>query len=146
MANSKTKHNYFFVCLFVVVISAIFIFLFVKDASLEEKPLQETELNALKSSGTVDALKRAAVEKEFPDFADFENQQSFAGKAVKFEIIGNDYYFAYMVLGSGLPIAQATCFRVDRLGRAYLIGEFPDPLDSYAGYRDINATNCKGIK
>jgi hypothetical protein len=147
MKSSKTKHNYFFaVCILVVIaFSTVLIFLFVKNESMNQNNFQETDLSKLKSSGTVDALKRAAIEKEYSEFADFENQKSFAGKEVKYEIINNDYYFAYMVLGSGLPIAQATCFRVDRLGRVYLIGEFPDPLDSYAGYPKINATNCKGI-
>ena len=92
------------------------------------------------------ALRRNAIEKAYPEFKDFENQKSFAGQSVKVEVDDGDYYFAYMVLGSGLPIAQATCFRVDRLGRVFEVGLFPDPVDSYAGYRDINPRNCRGIK
>jgi len=92
------------------------------------------------------ALRRNAIEKAYPQFKDFENQKSFAGQSVKVEVDDGDYYFAYMVLGSGLPIAQATCFRVDRLGRVFEVGLFPDPLDSYAGYRDVNPRNCRGIK
>jgi hypothetical protein len=92
------------------------------------------------------ALRRNAIETAYPEFKDFENQKSFAGQSVKSEVDDGDYYFAYMVLGSGLPIAQATCFRVDRLGRVFEVGLFPDPLDSYAGYRDVNPRNCRGIK
>ena len=92
------------------------------------------------------ALRRNATEKAYPQFKDFENQKSFAGQSVKVEVDDGDYYFAYMVLGSGLPIAQATCFRVDRVGRVFEVGVFPDPVDSYAGYRDVNPRNCRGIR
>jgi hypothetical protein len=92
------------------------------------------------------ALRRSVIETAYPEFKDFENQKSFAGQSVKTEVDDGDYYFAYMVLGSGLPIAQATCFRVDRVGRVFETGVFPDPVDSYAGYRDINPRNCRGIK
>jgi len=89
---------------------------------------------------------RNAIESAYPEFKDFENQKSFAGQSVTSEADDGDYYFAYTVLGSGLPIAEATCFRVDRAGRVFKTGLFPDPVDSYAGYRDINPRNCKGIK
>jgi len=92
------------------------------------------------------ALRRNAIETAYPQFKDFENQKSFAGQSVKSEVDDGDYYFAYMVLGSGLPIAQATCFRVDRVGRVFETGVFPDPVDSYAGYRDVNPRNCRGIR
>ena len=92
------------------------------------------------------ALRRSAIETAYPEFKDFENQKSFAGQSVKTEVDDGDYYFAYIVHGSGLPIAEATCFRVDRVGRVFEIGVFPDPVDSYAGYRDINPRNCRGIK
>jgi len=92
------------------------------------------------------ALSRNAIETAYPEFKDFENQKSFAGKSVKSEVDEGDYYFAYIVHGSGLPIAEATCFRVDRVGRVFEIGLFPDPVDSYAGYRDVNPRNCRGIK
>ena len=92
------------------------------------------------------ALRRNAIETAYPQFKDFENQKSFAGQSVKSEVDDGDYYFAYIVHGSGLPIAQATCFRVDRVGRVFEIGVFPDPVDSYAGYGDVNPRDCRGIK
>jgi len=92
------------------------------------------------------ALRRNAIETAYPQFKDFENQKSFAGQSVKSEVDDGDYYFAYIVHGSGLPIAQATCFRVDRVGRVFETGVFPDPVDSYAGYQDINPRNCRGVK
>ena len=91
-------------------------------------------------------LGRSAIESAYPEFKDFENQESFAGQSVKSEIDEADYYFAYIVLGSGLPIVEATCLRVDRAGRVFKIGVFPDPVDSYAGYRDVDPRNCRGIK
>ena len=91
-------------------------------------------------------LRRNAIETAYPKFKDFENQKSFAGQSVKSEVDDGDYYFAYIIHGSGLPIAQATCFRVDRVGRVFETGVFPDPVDSYAGYQDINPRNCRGVK
>ena len=91
-------------------------------------------------------VARNAIESAYPEFKDFQNQESFAGQSVKSEVDDADYYFAYLVLGSGLPVAEATCFRVDRAGRVFKVGLFPDPVDSYAGYRDVNPRNCKGIK
>jgi len=58
---------------------------------------------------------------------------------------GNDLYVAYMVLGSGVPIAQATCFRVDWMRRVYKIGEFRSALIR-TRYRDIDPKTCNGIK
>lgn len=95
--------------------------------------------------GLVD-LRRDAIETAYPEFKDFEHQESFAGKSVKTEVDEGDYYVAYIVHGSGLPIAEATCFRVDRVGRVFEVGVFPDPADSYAGYRDVNPRNCRGVK
>jgi hypothetical protein len=92
------------------------------------------------------AIRRNAIEDAYPEFRDFESQESFAGQSVRTEVDDGDYYFAYVVHGSGLPIVQATCFRVDRVGRVFEVGVFPDPADSYAGYRDLNVRNCRGIK
>lgn len=89
---------------------------------------------------------RNAIEYKFPEFKDFENQESFAGNSLKFEIEKNEYYYAYIIHGSGLPIAKATCFKVDSKLNVIKIGEFPDIYDSYSGYRDVSPLNCKGIK
>ncbi len=43
-------------------------------------------------------------------------------------------------------MAQATCFRVGRVGRVFEVGVFPDPADSVAAHRDVNLGNCRGIK
>ncbi|VVB77824.1 Uncharacterised protein [uncultured archaeon] len=110
--------------------------------------IQETSKNEIREEDNedIEISFRNLVETAYPDFKDFENQESFAGKKVKFENLDGDRYYVYMVLGSGLPIAEATCFRVDRAGRVFKIGVFPDFLDSYLGYRDIDPKNCKGIK
>ncbi len=91
-------------------------------------------------------LRRKAIEAAYPEFSDFENQPSFAGQSVVPAVIDGDYYFAYLVHGSGVPIAQATCFRVDRVGRVFETGVFPDPLDSSSGYRRVDPRNCRGIE
>lgn len=91
------------------------------------------------------SIKRHIIELEYPDFKDSENQKSFAGQSVKIVNDDSEYYFAYIVYGSGLPIAKATCFRADSI-KAYKIGEFPDLADSFIGYKDIDPKTCKGIK
>jgi hypothetical protein len=90
--------------------------------------------------------RRSLIEREYPSFAAFENHTSFAGQSVTHTEDEGDYYFAYLVHGSGLPIVQGTCFRVDRVGRVFKTGEFPDPLDSYAGYPEVDPVTCKGIR
>ena len=90
--------------------------------------------------------RRNFIEKVYPRFREFEKQSSFAGQSVKSEAVKGDYFFAYIVHGSGVPIVEATCFRVDSMGRAFKIGLFPDPLDSYYGYSDVDPKSCKGIK
>jgi hypothetical protein len=90
-------------------------------------------------------IMRKMIEQGYPEFADFENQPSFAGQSVKIVLEDGDYYFAYLTHGSGIPIIKATCFRVD--GQAsYKIGEFPNPLDTYLGYPDVDPQTCKGIR
>lgn len=92
------------------------------------------------------SARRSLIETEYPEFHRFEQRNSFAGRTVLSEDSGKDYYFAYIVQGSGIPIAQATCFRVDHMGRAFKVGIFPDPLDSYIGYDRIDLKTCYGIK
>lgn len=92
----------------------------------------------------VRALKKKAIETSNPGLVGFEESEGFAGHAVRVVTRGSDHYFAYLTLGSGVPIAQALCYRVDRAMRVYTIGEFPDPLDSVAGYNDVDPTTCRG--
>lgn len=91
-------------------------------------------------------LKKAAIIKAYPDLKDFEQTNGFAGHEVRVMSDDSDHYFAYLTLGSGLPVAVATCYRVDRSMRVFQVGVFPDPVDSYAGYRDVDPRNCQGIK
>jgi hypothetical protein len=89
-----------------------------------------------------------AIEKEYPEFKDYENweETSMTPRRIKSEQDENDFYFAYIQEGSGVPIAQATCFRVNRSLEVFKIGTFPDNLDSYSGYTDIDPKNCIGIR
>jgi len=88
--------------------------------------------------------KKNAIETKYPDLRNFENQKSFGGKSVITAIRGDDYYFAYIIHGSGVPIIQATCFLVDKNSRVFKVKEFPDlghDPAPYAPYKDIIA-NC----
>lgn len=90
-------------------------------------------------------LQLQAIESQFPNFKNFESQKSFAGTSIKKIQEGADSYFAFETLGSGVPIATATCFRVDKMNRVYKVGEFPQPIDQVAGYADIDPKTCNGI-
>lgn len=89
-----------------------------------------------------------AIEKEYPEFKDYEywEETSMTPRKIASEQDGNDFYFAYIQEGSGVPVAKATCFRVNRMLEVFKVGTFPDNLDSYAGYIDVNPKNCIGIK
>jgi hypothetical protein len=90
------------------------------------------------------AQKKLAIEQAYPDLTGFEQTEGFAGHDVKVVSDGSDHYFAYLVLGSGVPIAQVTCYRVDRAMRVFKVGEYPDPVDSVVGYSEVNPKNCRG--
>ncbi len=101
--------------------------------------------NGEQKSSDID--RRKVIAALYPEFVvNYENHPCFAGCSVKTKEDSENHYYAYITHGSGLPIAAATCFRVDALMNAYLIGKFPEITDSYAGYRDIDPQTCRGIK
>lgn len=111
------------------------------------EPIQETKIEDSNHTYTeLEKQKKEAIETAYPEFKDFEKDNSFAGTSVKVQTYENNHYFGYIVHGSGVPIASATCFKVDHMFRVYKVGEFPDPLDSYSGYNDIDTISCTGIK
>lgn len=91
--------------------------------------------------------RRDIIESFYPKLKDFENQESFTGQRVKTVIDGNDYYFAYITEGSGVPIAAATCFKVDSEYKLYYIGDLADS-SAAAGenYNDVDPLECEGVK
>lgn len=110
-----------------------------------EQPISEVVAPVVTPDPNQVQIMRGMIEKTYPEFADFENQPSFAGQSVKVVIEDGEYYFAYLTHGSGIPIVKATCFRVD-WHTAYKIGEFPNPFDSYLGYPELDPQTCKGIR
>lgn len=133
--------------LFFVLLTASFSYSnFKKEKSLIIKDGSTLTAPTSNGDGNIISKDKNAIESAYPEFKSFEDQKSFAGQKIKSTEDEFDRYYAYMVLGSGVPIAAATCFRADHLGRIFKIGIFPDPLDSYAGYRDIDPRNCRGIK
>lgn len=141
-----------YVSILILFLAAGFLFFSLKSKKTEPidnfQVLNNEDIFTRDSSITKDELEgnfRKILETEYPEFKDFKNQESFAGKKVKFQIYKNDRYYTYMTLGSGIPIAEANCFRVDRTGRVFKTGIFPDMLDSYIGYNDIDPRDCSGI-
>jgi len=141
----KSRVKNFLIIISLSILLFIIIFLNNKYYNIDDNNENDINYNMDMTETSFYSI-RQLIETEYPEFEDFENQKSFVGQSVKGEMIDSDYYFAYIVNGSGLPMVHATCFRVDRVGRVFKVGLFPDPLDSYAGYNDINLVNCKGIK
>ncbi len=91
--------------------------------------------------------KEQAISEEYPEFDNFEDQSSFAGQSIKIEKVGDDHYFAYIVLGSGVPIVKATCFKVDQMFKVSIIGTYPDTPNLTLGIpMNIDAQTCTGIQ
>jgi len=103
---------------------------FVKDAQVTHDQLRY-------NAGTI------AIESMYPEM---KNLDCFASCSYKYDKEGNDYYFAYVEHGSGVPIVKATCFKVNGESVVTKVGEFPNPTDSYIGYKDVNPKDCSGIK
>lgn len=150
MLNLRSEKRYNqFSAIFLAVLLVFVLFFCLNNASISLKAAETPESEAIAPEMTPDPksvlIMREMIETTFPEFADFENQPSFAGQSVKVVLEDGEYYFAYLTLGSGLPIIKATCFRVD-WQTAYKIGEFPNPYDSYLGYPDLDPQTCKGIR
>jgi hypothetical protein len=108
------------------------------------KPLTQPDSVSTRSIEQTKVIRE--IESFYPEFEDFENQASMAGNSIVIEKRVADYYAMYITQGSGLPIASATCFRVDETHKVYKVGEFPNPADSYYGYSKLDPLTCKGVK
>jgi hypothetical protein len=97
-----------------------------------------------KSLNVTEFSKRGLIETAYPEFKNYEFQDSFAGKVTMYEQVGEDYYMAYVENGSGVPIVAATCFKVDADLKVTKIGTYPDPLDTQS-YQTIDLKTCEGI-
>ena len=147
--NKNKKYQIFLVATLTIYIILTILFSWYNNRkSLEIASNQISEITTEGDTITdIDLAKRKqeTLEKEFPEFKGFEEASSFAGVSVKIQEEGSVHYYAYILHGSGIPILKVTCFRVDRMFRVFKIGEFPDMLDSYIGYMDIDARTCGGI-
>ena len=150
---SKKKSKKF--QLFIITSITFFIlitmgFSYINDTSRSQEKVNSTIETSIDENdfelSDIESRKKIAIEDEYTEFKGFVENSSFAGTSIKTVEQANDHYFAYILHGSGIPIIQATCFRVDRMFRVYKVGDFPDPLDSYIGYTDINPIDYLGIK
>ena len=98
------------------------------------------------SSPIAETPARKAIDMTYPQFYDFENQPSVAGREVKAITRGSDSYFAYIEYGSGIPILKATCFKVSAVFVATEVGEFPNSATPVGIYKAIDPITCNGIK
>lgn len=146
--KKERKYQIFLLCSLSFYILLTLLFSYLNTSRLEllpegTKTVSSTEKNTGLSD--IEKRKREAIEDVYPEFKNFDTNTSFAGTSIETTQRDSDHYFAYIVNGSGVPIALATCFRVDRMFRVYKIGEYPDYLDSFSGYVGIDPVNCTGI-
>lgn len=114
-------------------------------------PNVEKDPNSFIGFDDFEIHRRRAIAETYSEFSeDYEKQPCIAGCSVDVVEDTRSYYYAFIVHGSGLPIAKTTCFRVDGGPTTTLkvskIGEFPEMADSYVGYRDVDPKTCKGIR
>ncbi len=98
--------------------------------------------SSVKSSDVEARLQ--ALEDKNSEFDNWEKQTSFAGNKTIWEVSGTDTYFAFETLGSGLPIAHAKCFKVDKNNAISEVGEFPKEGTTTV-FEDIDPKTCDGI-
>lgn len=115
------------------------------DQLSEQKTTTESNVIINTDTGNTEESLRAIIETRYTEFKDYENQESFAGHAVNVAFDGDDFYAAYLELGSGMPIVMASCFRVDSQKNVYSLGIYPNPSDSIATYEDFDPTTCSDI-
>ncbi len=112
----------------------------------DEKPTVDKTDDKTVTEATEDEGMRKLIEIKYPDFRDYENQESFAGHAVATDSRDGDFYVAYLELGSGIPIVNATCFQVDEQKTVKRIGSFPHPSGSLVSHEEFDPVTCGGNK
>jgi hypothetical protein len=86
--------------------------------------------------------KRKIVEEKFPEFKDYEKQDSFAGKGLVFQKLNDKFYFGYLLYGSGLPIVGGTCFEVDSNNNVI---QKTLKIEHFA-FTDVDLVNCTSVE
>lgn len=84
--------------------------------------------------------KIKAITDQRPEFKDWQYQGSFAGKESKYKVEDQTYYFAFITMGSGVPIVSAECFRVDNNNVVNEIPQKDISTDTYIS--DFDPINC----
>ena len=90
---------------------------------------------------------RYLVETKYPEFKDFENQTSFAGKEVIVKTVGTTTYIAYATNGSGVRYVDTTCFSVTNEGVVKENRKYSQLTSSILPYTntDLDPVTCTNI-
>lgn len=92
-----------------------------------------------------ESLRRNAIAAVYPEFTtDYENRLCFAGCSVERVKVAQNYYYAFIAHGSGLPIVSATCLYVDANLHVELVGNFSQ-RESDNVYHTIDPITCSGL-
>lgn len=93
----------------------------------------------------ISAAHRQAMEASYPEIKSFFRQPGMAGQSVKTLPEGESVYYAFITFGSGLPIAKATCLRVDQSNQVTKIADFPSSQQNSAELTDVDPKTCRGF-
>ena len=88
--------------------------------------------------------KRAKVD-EFSGLKGFENGDCFAGCGVNNLKMENDYYFAYITYGSGIPILIAICYKIDINDKVTKIGVLKKNISPNGIINHVDPVTCEGV-
>lgn len=125
----------------VLLLFTLFALLIISSLSLYNKYVTGIETTVTKveddTEQKLEPRARYLVETKYPEFKDFEKQQSFAGKVVIPKVVGSTVYLAYAVEGSGVRYVDVTCFIVGEDGVVKENGKY-SPLSS-SNMNDIEA-------
>lgn len=120
------------------VFAALVLFAFNRQSSepssSDESPRDENYTSSL-----------TLLEQRYPQLKDFENQKSTAGQRIKYKAVDGTNYFAFITLGSGVPVTKALCYSVSPGNSIRSVGTFPSSIDSDIIYGDIDPVKCEGM-
>ena len=103
-----------------------------------------TSINSKMDYSRVELVKmKESIEKAYPEFKDFDLKESFAGTKVVYIVIDDKYYFGYLTLGSGVPIADAKCFSFENNGEVKKMDL--NRTASSTSLMDVDLSECRMI-
>lgn len=149
-----TRTNSFFRTIVLAVFAVLTALFSLSNAHKQIHLQQEAPMSQVQTTDgqfimdDIASRKLATIQKRYPQYKDYPCcQDSVHQKSTQVISDGSDHYFAFITYSKDFEgiIERADCYRVDRLFRIYLVGQFPDLADSFNNYHDIDPFICQGL-